>query len=145
MTLIAAISSIAVLAGIGGLFPQVVAIFQARSATGQSSLGWCLGVLANGLLGYVNLVEAHSAVLAAGNAIGLTLCVMGLSLILRYRARHPQADEVVPASPLTVTDLLDAPQAALAELHTTELDALRIVVSEAHEARKRREPVRAAA
>ena len=119
MTLVAVISSLAVLAGIGGIFPQIVAMFQARSSAGQSALGWCLGVLANGLLGYVNLVEAQSAVLAAGNAVGLTLCVMAVALVVRYRSRVAASQGAVAPAPVIVSDLLEAPHAALAELHTT--------------------------
>ncbi len=146
MNTIALVSFVAVLAGIGGIFPQIVAMFQARSSAGQSAVGWCLGVLGNGLLGYVNLVEAHSGVLAAGNAIGLSLCVAALALVIRFRARAARPAAVATPPAIAVNALLDAPHEALAELHTTELDALRVVVLDAHEARRRfHEPVPAPA
>jgi hypothetical protein len=145
MSIVAVISSFAVLAGIGGIFPQIVTMFQARSSAGQSAIGWCLGVLANGLLGYVNLVEAQSAVLAGGNAIGLALCVVALAQVVLYRSPN-RGDVPATSAAVTVSDLLEAPHEALAELHTTELDAIRIVVSDAQEARRRhREPLQAAA
>ena len=145
MNTIAVISFVAVLAGIGGIFPQIVAMFQARSSAGQSAIGWCLGVLGNGLLGYVNLVAAQSAVLAVGNALGLSLCLMALALVVRYRSRAAH-DRSTDTASVTVTAVLTSPQEALAELHTTELDALRVVVTDAQEARRRdRAPIRAAA
>lgn len=80
--------------------------------------------------------------LAAGNAIGLALCLLALGLVMRFRSQSARDDAPASPVPVTVTELLDAPQAALAELHTTELDALRIVVLDAQQARRRdRAPV----
>lgn len=146
MPTIAVISMLAVAAGIGGYFPQIVAMFQARSAAGQSAFGWCLGVLGNGLLAYVNAVHTHSEVLAAGNALGFALCLLALAQVMLYRSRNRPAAEVAAIPAVTVTVLLDSPQEALAELHTTELEALSMVVLDAQEARRRfSEPVAAAA
>ena len=93
--------------------------------------------------GCLPTADAHSAVLAAGNAIGLSLCAGALALVVRYRSRAAHQEPVATPPALAVNALLDAPE-ALDELHTTELDALRMVVVDAHAARKRHgDPVHA--
>ena len=135
MSSVSLISAIAVVVSIGGVFPQIVAMFQARSSAGQSALGWCLGVLVNGLLGYVNIVGSQSAVLAAGNAVGLLLSAAALALVFRYRADTPLDSGTALDPGTAVSTLLDG--APLVELPTEELEALHGAVTEARAARER--------
>ncbi len=138
MNTVSLISAIAVVVSIGGIFPQIVAMFQARSSAGQSALGWCLGVLVNGLLGYVNLVGTQSAVLAAGNAVGLLLSATALALVVRYRATASFGQVVGVDAATAVSTLLDRSRAPLVELETGELEALHGAVSHARATRERR-------
>ncbi len=137
MNTISLISAIAVVVSIGGILPQIVAMLRARSSAGQSALGWCLGVLVNGLLGYVNAEGAQSVVLAAGNAVGFLLSAMALVLVFRYRIDHA-ADSRGPLDPgAVVSTLLDPARAPLVELRTEELEALQGAVTHARATRER--------
>ncbi len=137
MNTISLISGIAVVVSIGGVFPQIVAMFQARSSAGQSALGWCLGVLVNGLLGYVNIVGSQSAVLAAGNAVGLILSAMALVLVYRYRVDAAAERFARFDAGTAVSTLLDSTRAPLIDLRTEELEALHGAVSHARASRER--------
>lgn len=140
MNTISLISAFAVVVSIGGIFPQIVTMFQARTSAGQSALGWCLGVMVNGLLGYVNLVGSQSAVLAAGNAVGLLLSATALALVLRYRADAPVAEPAGVDPGTAVSALLDDSRASLVDLETSELEALHGAVIHARETRSRAVP-----
>ncbi len=137
MNTVSLISAIAVVVSVGGVFPQIVAMFRARSSAGQSALGWCLGVLVNGLLGYVNVVGSDSAVLAAGNAVGFLLSATALALVFRYRVDPMPHAVITPDASLAVSALLDPSRATLVELQTEELEALHGAVSHARETRQR--------
>lgn len=137
MNTVSVISAIAVVVSIGGICPQIVAMFQARSSAGQSALGWCLGVLVNGLLGYVNLVGAQSTVLAAGNAVGLVLSATAFALVVRYRALAAREIHDEPDVGFALSTLLDHSRAPLVELPTDELEALQGAVIHARETRER--------
>lgn len=129
-------STIAMLVGLGAAFPQILRMLLARSANGQSSLGWAMGLVANASMGYVNLVGFHAHLLAASNALSATLCVAAIVLITRFGA--PTAEV------LTTDDLAGAPVVAtaaelrvvppvhdvLADLPTTEFVALRAAIDE---------------
>lgn len=136
MNTVALISAIAVVVSIGGILPQIVAMLQARSSAGQSAVGWCLGVLVNGLLGYVNAAGAHSVVLTAGNVIGLLLSATALALVHRYRARPVQRFGALDPS-AAVSTLLDPTRAPLVDLQTEQLEALQGAVSHARATRER--------
>ena len=136
MNTVSLISAIAVVVSIGGIFPQIVAMFQARSSAGQSAVGWCLGVLVNGLLGYVNLVGVQSEVLAAGNAVGFLLSATALGLVLRYRDAAPTRFGALDPT-AAVSTLLDPARAPLVELQTEELEALQGAVAHARATRQR--------
>ncbi len=137
MNTVSLISAIAVVVSIGGIFPQIVAMFQARSSAGQSAVGWCLGVLVNGLLGYVNLVGVQSAVLAGGNAVGFLLSATALALVIRYRgdAAPTRFGALDPTA--AVSTLLDPSRSPLIELRTEELEALHGAVIDARATRER--------
>ena len=145
MNTIAVFSFAAVFVGIGGIFPQIVAMAKARSSAGQSALAWCLGVVLNALLGYVNVVGSHSALLALGNAVCLLLCLTAFVQVLLYRSPPAPTDAPTTHPAVAVSTLLDAPGATLAEVHTTELEALQDIVVSARDARRYRETVAAAA
>jgi hypothetical protein len=136
MTMISLISAIAVVVSIGGILPQIVAMLHARSSAGQSALGWCLGVLVNGLLGYVNAEGAQSAVLAAGNAVGFLLSAAALSLVFRYRGDHAVQRFGALDPGAAVSTLLDPSRSPLVELRTEELEALQGAVACARETRQ---------
>ena len=137
MNTISLISAIAVVVSIGGILPQIVAMLQARSSAGQSALGWCLGVLVNGLLGYVNAEGAQSAVLAAGNAIGFLLSATALALVFRYRVDFTDDRRLPLDAGSAVSTLLDPARAPLIELQTEELEALHGAVAHARATRQR--------
>lgn len=137
MNTISLISAIAVVVSIGGILPQIVAMLQARSSAGQSALGWCLGVLVNGLLGYVNAEGAHSVVLAAGNAVGFLLSATALALVFRYRADSAVQRFGALDPTAAVSTLLDPARSPLVELQTEELEALHGAVSHARATRQR--------
>lgn len=138
MNTVSIISAIAVVVSIGGILPQIVAMLRVRSSAGQSALGWCLGVLVNGLLGYVNLLGSHSTVLAAGNAVGFLLSATALALVVRYRVDAPRSGVGALDPGIAVSTLLDDSRAALVELQTEELEALQGAVSHARASRERR-------
>lgn len=138
MNTVSLISAIAVVVSIGGILPQIVAMLRARSSAGQSALGWCLGVLVNGLLGYVNLLGSHSTVLAAGNAVGFLLSATALALVVRYRVAAPLPGVGALDPGIAVSTLLDVSRAPLVELQTEELEALQGAVSHARASRERR-------
>ena len=137
MNTISLISAIAVVVSIGGILPQIVAMLQARSSAGQSALGWCLGVLVNGLLGYVNLLGSHATVLAVGNAVGFLLSATALVLVIRYRLDAPLPGVGALDPGIAVSALLDTSRAPLVELQTEELEALQGAVSHARASRER--------
>ena len=137
MNTVSLISAIAVVVSIGGILPQILAMLHARSSAGQSAVGWCLGVLVNGLLGYVNAMGAQSVVLTAGNVVGLLLSAAALTLVLRYRA-GASAGVFAGVDPgAAVSTLLDPARASLIELQTEELEALHGAVSDARATRQR--------
>jgi hypothetical protein len=78
-------STFAVVTGLAGLIPQIWAMTSSRSSLGQSPTGWTLGIGVNVLMGYVNLVAYDARGLALGNAIGMLLCSIALTAVLRYR------------------------------------------------------------
>lgn len=96
MNLLPVISTIAIVLGLAGVLPQIVAMLSRRSAAGQSSLGWTLGVAVNAMMAYVNLAGYGALALAFGNAAGGLLCAVALACTMRLpRAIEPP----VPARP----------------------------------------------
>jgi hypothetical protein len=126
MSLLPILSSIAIVLGLCGALPQLAAMVRARSAAGQSALGWMLGAFVNGLMTYVNLVGYHATALAAGNVASVAICLGAVALVLRFGG--------APAA--GAADLDDRP-VQIHELATTEFWALREQLE--HEARRRDE------
>lgn len=116
-------SLLAVLVGVIGIVPQLVTMLKTRSASGQSMLGWGLCFAANLGLGFVNALGYHAVLLAIGDALSMSGCVVAVFLIGRYRTKDISAG-TSPAPVLTV-----------AELHTQEFVALRDAVIAEHQRR----------
>jgi hypothetical protein len=123
MSLLPIASTTAIVIGLCAALPQLAAMARARSAAGQSSVGWGLGAFVNLLMAYVNLVGYQATVLAAGNVASVALCLVAVGLVLRYGAGGQDADDDRPV--------------AIHELATTEFWALRDQLE--HEARRRDE------
>jgi hypothetical protein len=124
MSLLAFFSTTAIVIGLCAAVPQLAAMVRARSAAGQSSLGWALGASVNLMMSYVNFVGYHATVLAVGNVTSVALCVVAVGLVLRFGTTTAPA-----AEPRTAT---------VSDLPTHEFWALRDQLE--HEARRREEP-----
>jgi hypothetical protein len=131
MSLLALFSSAAIVIGLCAALPQLAAMVRARSAAGQSSLGWTLGAFVNGLMAYVNFAGYHATVLAVGNVASLVICVIAVGLVVRFGTGAPARHAA------------SAPGIHVGELPTTEFWALRDQLE--HEARRRDELQLAAA
>ncbi|MCW2986108.1 MAG: hypothetical protein JWR63_3678 [Conexibacter sp.] len=128
MTLLAFASTTAIVIGLCAAVPQLTAMVRARSAAGQSALGWTLGAFVNFLMAYVNLAGYHATALALGNVASLTLCLVAVALVARF------GDAGAPAAPAVAGAGDDAP-VSVHELPTGEFWALRAQLE--HEARRR--------
>src|ERR1700754_1878634 len=104
-------SSTAIVIGLAAALPQLAAMLNARSAAGQSALGWTLGAFVNLLMAYVNYVGYSAKVLAAGNVASFGICLTAVALVFRF------GTEEAVAAPESVV--------RLDELPTTEFHALR--------------------
>src|SRR3954451_23780968 len=124
MTLLPIASTTAIIIGLCAALPQLGAMVRARSAAGQSSLGWTLGACVNFLMAYVNLAGYHATVLAAGNVASVAVCLAAIGLVLRFGSAQPADDEDRAAVPFH-------------ELPTGEFWELREQLE--HEARRRDE------
>jgi hypothetical protein len=121
MSLLPVLSSAAIVIGLAAALPQLSAMVRARSAAGQSALGWMLGATVNTLMAYVNFVGYHATPLALGNLASLAICLAAVGLVLRFGETAAVDD--------------DAP--AFHELPTQEFVLLREQLE--HEARRRDE------
>jgi hypothetical protein len=133
MSLLALVSSTAIVIGLCAALPQLAAMVRARSAAGQSALGWSLGAFVNGLMSYVNFAGYHATVLALGNVASLALCLVAVALVARFgtgEADEGEADD-------------GRRQATVSDLPTHEFWALREQLE--HEAARRGQPVLVAA
>jgi hypothetical protein len=119
-TIISLISTAAAVIGLFGILPQLITMVRARSAGGQSTLGWGLGATTNLALSFVNGLGYHAAVLAAGNALSLAGCLTAVCLVRRFGNSPVSADTTPPA---------------VAEMHTSEFFALREAVVAEHRRR----------
>ncbi|WP_445150347.1 hypothetical protein [Baekduia sp. Peel2402] len=124
MSLLPLFSSAAIVIGLAAALPQLYAMVRARSAAGQSALGWMLGATVNTLMAYVNFVGYHATPLALGNVASLAICLAAVGLVVRFAA---EAD----------VEADGAATLAFHELPTMEFVVLREHVE--HEARRRDE------
>jgi hypothetical protein len=124
MSLLALFTTAAIVIGLCAALPQLAAMVRARSAAGQSSLGWALGAFVNGLMSYVNFVGYQATVLAVGNLASVTLCLVAIGLVMRF-------------GPGVHTHPAERPAPAVSDLAPHEFWALRDQLE--HEARRRDE------
>lgn len=120
MSLLPVFSSAAIVIGLAAALPQLYAMVRARSAAGQSALGWMLGATVNTLMAYVNFVGYHATPLALGNVASLAICLAAVGLVARYGEEAPEDEPL-----------------AFHELPTMELVLLREQLE--HETRRRDE------
>jgi hypothetical protein len=97
MSLLPLFSSAAIVIGLAAALPQLYVMVRARSAAGQSALGWMLGATVNTLMAYVNFVGYHATPLALGNLASLAICLAAVGLVLRFGAAADAADDSPPA------------------------------------------------
>jgi hypothetical protein len=105
MSLLPILSTTAIVIGLCSALPQLAAMVRARSAAGQSWLGWTLGAFVNLLMAYVNLVGYDATVLAAGNVGSVAICLAAVALVLRFGTAVEDGDEaVVPVHELPTSE-----------------------------------------
>ncbi len=108
MSLLPVFSTLAIVIGLAAALPQLHAMVRARSAAGQSALGWTLGATVNTLMAYVNLVGYHATPLALGNVASLAICLAAVGLVVRFggeassSAGDPSAFHELPTLELVV-------------------------------------------
>jgi hypothetical protein len=127
MSLLPFFSSAAIVIGLAAALPQLYAMVRARSAAGQSALGWLLGATVNTLMAYVNYVGYKATALAVGNVASLAICLAAVGLVARFGVGVAARGADVEA---------EAPH-AFHDLPTLELVVLRDQLD--HEARRRDE------
>jgi predicted DNA repair protein MutK len=132
MSLLPIASTTAIVIGLCAALPQLGAMVRARSAAGQSALGWSLGAFVNVLMAYVNMVGYQATVLAAGNIASVALCLTAVALVVRFGVGGDEAVEE------------DAP-VQIHELPTTEFWNLREQLEDEARRRDQLRPVLAAA
>ncbi len=103
MSLLPLFSSAAIVIGLAAALPQLYAMVRARSAAGQSALGWMLGATVNTLMAYVNFVGYHATPLALGNVASLAICVAAVGLVLRFGVASVAHE--APESPVAFHEL----------------------------------------
>lgn len=133
MSFLSIASSIAIVLGLTGTVPQIVAMLRRRSAAGQSPVGWGIGIVVHALMGYVNYFGYGATTLAVGSGFSLTLAAVALTCTLRL-PREPAAAIPEPEE-LPTGDLAEMLQALAEERERRE--ARRRAQAEAHEARRR--------
>ncbi|MCW2952726.1 MAG: hypothetical protein JWQ48_1896 [Conexibacter sp.] len=134
MTILSIASTCAIILGVAATLPQIATMIRTRSAHGQSPLGWTLGLSVNVLMGYVNLVGFHAALLSLGNFAGAALNAIALACVLRLAVRVATAPHagVAPAA-------VAQPLAAFEELPTDEFHVIKRQIDEEHVRREQRE------
>lgn len=152
MNTISLISTVAMALGLSASLPQIVRMMSARSAGGQSIVGWGMGIATNACLAYVNLMGFGALALAASNVTSAALCAVACVLIVRYRepaqAVTTPEDYVIeiPSTPAPLQPAaFDAHHGHIAGLPTTEFEVLRDAVFAAEQTRRDRRPAELAA
>lgn len=97
MSLLPILSSAAIVIGLAAALPQLSAMVRARSAAGQSALGWMLGATVNTLMAYVNFVGYHATPLALGNVASLAICLAAVGLVVRFGEVADDSADAPPA------------------------------------------------
>lgn len=124
--------------GLAAAFPQIARMLRSRSAAGQSSAGWAMGLLANTCMGYVNLRGFDAQLLAASNALSAMLCVAAIALITRFAAEEAEEPASTSLGHGAAQGSARPVHHVLADLPTTEFVALRSAIDEVEELRAKR-------
>jgi hypothetical protein len=103
MSIITLLSIIAGVVGLAGIPPQLIRMARARSAAGQSAVGWSMGAAGNVCMLYVNLVGYQAVLLAVSNVVGFVMCSASIVLITTLNRRNETAAR--PASGPQFADL----------------------------------------
>jgi hypothetical protein len=119
VSIVTLLSTAGMALGLAGIVPQIVRMMRARSAGGQSPVGWGMALAANTAMGYVNLTAFGAMLLVTYNVIAGSLCGIAMLLVVRYGRRR---------APLTLPPL--------EQLRTQELVILRDAVVSAEQARR---------
>ena len=160
MNSISLASSIAMAVGLAAALPQIIRMLRARSANGQSIVGWGMGLVANLAMAYVNFLGFHATFLAGSNMLSASLCVAAMALIARFGKPDAEAElaALTEAQHRAARDEARAARAAgrggaaygkavprsafstpghdtLVDMPTMELVALRTALDEAHATR----------
>jgi hypothetical protein len=142
MNSISLVSTIAMSVGLAAALPQILQMLRTRSSSGQSVLGWGMGLVTNASMAYVNLIGFHSTPLAASNLLSASLCVAAMGLIVQFRGpelAERELDELpAPVAIIPLHRMTDAHHHALHELPTRELVALTDTVLAARDVRQQR-------
>lgn len=146
MNTISLISTVAMALGLSASFPQILRMLSARSAGGQSIVGWAMGLGTNLCLAYVNAVGYGAIPLMASNIITAVLCSVACVLILRFREPATEATKPedyvieIPSTPWLAPSASDARHGHIVGLPTTEFEVLRDAVFAAERTRRERQP-----
>lgn len=147
---ISLISSIAMALGLAASLPQILRMLSARSAGGQSIVGWTMGGVTNVSMAYVNFFGFGAKALTASNLVSATLCAGAVLLIMRFREPAPAAvgacedrfDEPALTIEIPVgfraAERFEPHHGMIAGLPTGEFDALRDAVLTAEVTRRER-------
>lgn len=117
--MILALSTRASIFGVVGIVPQLVRMWTAKTAGGQSVSGYVLGVVTCACLAVVNVSAYHAYVLATGNVASLACALTAIAMIVYYGRREDARNlDITVATirdPGPVVDRLEDPH--LADLH----------------------------
>jgi hypothetical protein len=143
MNSISLVSTIAMAVGLAAALPQILQMIKTRTSSGQSVLGWGMGLVTNASMAYVNFVGFHSTPLAASNLLSASLCVAAIGLIVQFRGPVHVYDEFPTAEIIPLRRVTHEHHDALVDLPTRELVALTDTVLAARDVRQQRTDRRA--
>lgn len=101
MSVVTVLSALAMALGLAGALPQIARMMRARSAAGQSAVGWGMGVATNASMAYVNFFGFHAPMLTLSNLLSGALCAAAIVLIVRLGEGEPPP----PERPATLVDM----------------------------------------
>src|SRR3712207_3674375 len=105
MTLITLLSAAGMALGLGGIVPQIVRMARARSAGGQSPIGWAMALAANSTMAYVNYTAFGALIVTTWGWLAALLCATALILVTPLGRRRP-ALSLPPLEQLATQELV---------------------------------------
>jgi len=135
MNIIPIASSAAIVLGLAATLPQITTMVRTRSASGQSPLGWTLGLSVNVLMGYINLTGLHAELLGLGNLAGAALNAIALSCVMRFAVER--YEEPAPA----VVGIVEPATPSFEALPTEELYVIKSRIDAEHARREAGQPL----